>query len=130
VLTATDAANTNTQTTTYDGSFNPIQVTDLLNGAGTQVSSSTYDSLGNLLTSTDANGKTMVVCPTSTPATSVIASSGPVGRIPTFSLKSDARGRAPEVVFCETAVVVTNKAATAERIGLVIAPDYICGQQS
>ncbi len=58
VLTATDAANTNTQTTTYDANFNLIQVTDLLNGAGTQVVSSTYDSLGNMLTSTDANGKT------------------------------------------------------------------------
>ena len=58
VLTATDAANTNTQTTTYDANFNPSQVTDLLNGAGTQVTSSSYDSLGNLLTSTDANGKT------------------------------------------------------------------------
>lgn len=58
VLTAIDAASSNTQTTTYDGNFNPIQVTDLLNGAGSPVSSSTYDGLGNLLTSTDANGKT------------------------------------------------------------------------
>jgi len=58
VLTATDAANTNTQTTTYDPNFNPLQTTDLLNGAGTFVSSSTFDSLGNLLTSTDANSKT------------------------------------------------------------------------
>lgn len=58
VLTATDAANTNTQTNTYDANFNPIQITDLLNGAGTQVVSSTFDSLGNVLTTTDANGKT------------------------------------------------------------------------
>jgi len=36
----------------------------------------------------------MVVCPTYRPATSVIASSGPVGRTPTFSPKSEARGRA------------------------------------
>jgi hypothetical protein len=35
----------------------------------------------------------MVVCPTSTPETSVIASSGPVGRMPTFNPKSEARGR-------------------------------------
>src|SRR5260370_29185429 len=58
VTSATDAANTNTVTTTYDANFNPKQVTDLLNGSGTQVSSSTYDALGDLLTSTDANGKT------------------------------------------------------------------------
>jgi RHS repeat-associated protein len=58
VLTSTDAANTNTQTTTYDSFFNPVQTTDLLNGAGTFVSSSTFDALGNLLTSTDANTKT------------------------------------------------------------------------
>jgi RHS repeat-associated protein len=60
VLTATDAANTNTQTTTYDANFNPSQTTDLLNGAGTAtlVSSYTFDALGNVLTSTDANSKT------------------------------------------------------------------------
>ena len=58
VLTATDAANTNTQTTTYDANFNPIQTTDLLNGAGTLVNSSTYDTSGNILTSTDANSQT------------------------------------------------------------------------
>jgi hypothetical protein len=33
------------------------------------------------------------------PATSVIASSGPTGKIPTFSPKSEARGRALEVLF-------------------------------
>jgi RHS repeat-associated protein len=58
VTSATDAANTNTQTTTYDSNFNPAQVTDLLNGSGSPVSASSFDSLGNLLTSTDANGKT------------------------------------------------------------------------
>lgn len=58
VLTATDAATTNTQTATYDANFNLIQVTDLLNGPGTQVFSATYDSLGNALTTTDANQKT------------------------------------------------------------------------
>ena len=35
----------------------------------------------------------MVVWPTSAPATSVIASRGPIGRIPTFSPRSEARGR-------------------------------------
>jgi len=58
VLTSTDAANTNTQTTSYDANFNPRSVTDLLNGASTPVSSSTFDASGNLLTSTDSNGKT------------------------------------------------------------------------
>jgi hypothetical protein len=41
----------------------------------------------------------IVVCPTSTPATSVIASSGPVGKMPTLSPKSEARGLALEGVF-------------------------------
>jgi RHS repeat-associated protein len=54
----TDAANTNTQTLTYDGNFNLKQVTDLENGPNTQVLSATYDTMGNVLTSTDANGKT------------------------------------------------------------------------
>jgi RHS repeat-associated protein len=57
VLTATDAANTNTQTTTYDANFNPQQTVDLLNGTNTFVSSATYDALGNQLTYTDSNGK-------------------------------------------------------------------------
>jgi hypothetical protein len=35
----------------------------------------------------------MVMCPTSTSATSVMASSGPVGRTPIVSLKSRARGQ-------------------------------------
>lgn len=58
VTSATDAANTNTQTFTYDANFNLQQVTDLLNGSGTLVSSYTYDAQGNILTSTDANNKT------------------------------------------------------------------------
>ncbi len=58
VVTATDAANTNTQTVTYDANFNPMKVTDLLNGAGTLVASAIYDQLGNLLTFTDANSNT------------------------------------------------------------------------
>jgi RHS repeat-associated protein len=58
VLTSTDAANTNTETITYDAFLNPVQTTDLLNGAGTLVNASTFDALGNLLTSTDANNKT------------------------------------------------------------------------
>src|ERR1700756_2931508 len=45
----------------------------------------------------------MVVCPTSTPATSVTASSGPAGRMPIFSPKSWARGLALGVVFWATA---------------------------
>jgi RHS repeat-associated protein len=57
VTSATDAANTNTVTTTYDANFNPIQMTDLLNGPGTQVSTNTYDSLGNLLVFVDGNSK-------------------------------------------------------------------------
>src|SRR5438046_8449064 len=71
----------------------------------------------------------MVVCPTATPATSVIALSGPVGRMPTFSPNSEARGRPLEVVFCATMAAVASKAAMAARILLIIAPDYICGSQ-
>src|ERR1019366_815448 len=71
----------------------------------------------------------MVVCPTSTPATSVIASSGPVGRAPTFNPKSEARGRVSEVVFCATAEAVTSNTAMDARVFLVIAPDYICGSR-
>jgi len=57
VTSATDAANTNTVSTSYDANFNPFQVTDLLNGPGSQVSSSTYDALGDVLTNTDANAR-------------------------------------------------------------------------
>jgi YD repeat-containing protein len=57
VTSQTDAANTNTQTTTYDANFNPLQTTDLLT-PNTLVGSWTYDSLGNVLTSTDGNSKT------------------------------------------------------------------------
>jgi RHS repeat-associated protein len=56
ITSQTDAANTNTQTTTYDANFNSIQTTDLL-VPNTLVGSATYDTLGNVLTSTDANGK-------------------------------------------------------------------------
>jgi RHS repeat-associated protein len=58
VLTSTDAANTNTQITTYDANFNPLQVTDLLNGPKTFVSSATFDQSGNISTFTDANHST------------------------------------------------------------------------
>jgi RHS repeat-associated protein len=58
VVTATDAANTNTQTLTYNANFNLTQITDLLNGPGTQLYAATYDSLGDVLTTTDANGNT------------------------------------------------------------------------
>jgi RHS repeat-associated protein len=58
VTSATDAANTNTQTLTYDANFNLKLVTDLLNGPNSPVFSGTYDTLGNLLTGTDANNKT------------------------------------------------------------------------
>jgi hypothetical protein len=57
----------------------------------------------------------MVVCPTSTAATSVIAPSGPVGRIPTFNPKSEARGRALAVSATATAVT-----STATRIFFVM----------
>jgi RHS repeat-associated protein len=57
VKTSIDAANINTETTTYDANFNPMQTTDLLPGSPL-VRSFTYDTLGNVQTSTDANGKT------------------------------------------------------------------------
>ena len=59
----------------------------------------------------------------------MIASSGPVGSMPTFSPKVEARGRALEVVFCARATVST-ETATPARIFLVIAPDYICRSQN
>src|SRR4029453_256388 len=65
----------------------------------------------------------MVVCPTSTPATSVIALSGPVGRMPTFRPKSEARGRALEVVLWAKAPELTNRIAAAAKSLLTIAPD-------
>jgi RHS repeat-associated protein len=58
LLTATDAANTNTQTLTYDADGNVLQMTDLLNGSGSQVFSASYDGLGDVLSTTDANGTT------------------------------------------------------------------------
>jgi len=57
-LTRTDATNTNTLTATYDANFNLLQITDLENGPNSQVVSRTYDSQGDVLTNTDANGKT------------------------------------------------------------------------
>src|SRR5215831_11936089 len=72
--------------------------------------------------------RTMVVCPTSTPATSVIASSSPVGKMPTLSPKTTARGRTLGVVFCATAVVASTTAMAAASFLLVITePNYICG---
>src|SRR6185369_2879926 len=53
----------------------------------------------------------MVVCPTSTPATSVIASSGPVGRMPTFNPRSDTRGR----VVWAAARAVSDESTSAAR---------------
>jgi RHS repeat-associated protein len=54
----TDAASTNAITTTYDSNFLPVQVTDLLNGAGTFVSTFAYDDMGSIKTYTDGNHKT------------------------------------------------------------------------
>jgi hypothetical protein len=42
---------------------------------------------------------TIVLCPTVTPATSVIASNFPAGRTPIFNPKSEARGRSFVPVF-------------------------------
>src|SRR5467141_3592848 len=71
--------------------------------------------------------RTIVVCPTSTPATSVIASSGPVGRIPTFSPRSAARGRTLEVMFWAAANAVSNKSVAVAKtlLGMGIAYDQI-----
>src|SRR5260370_2702546 len=68
--------------------------------------------------------RTIVVCPTSTPATSVIASSGPVGRIPTFSPRSAARGRALEVVFWAAANAVSNKSVAVAKTLLTMGIAY------
>src|SRR6266478_6417640 len=68
-----------------------------------------------------------VVCPTWTPATSVIASSGPVGKMPTFSPMSEARGRALGGVFWAAANAAVNKTvATAKSLlAMGIAYDQI-----
>src|SRR6266404_1769991 len=68
--------------------------------------------------------RTIVVCPTSTPATSVIASSGPVGRIPTFNPRSAARGRALEVVFWAAANAVSNKSVAVAKTLLGMGIEY------
>ena len=76
-----------------------------------------------------ASSPRMIWCtPTSTPATSVIASSGPVGRMPTFS---------PEIrklagvcwKWCSEMRGGHQRIITAARICMVIAPDYICGSR-
>src|SRR5439155_19429106 len=56
ITSQTDAANSNTITTTYDANLNPVQMTDLLNGGGF-LGSFTYDSQGNVKSYTDANQK-------------------------------------------------------------------------
>src|SRR5579864_5154817 len=56
--------------------------------------------------------RTMVVCPTVTPATSVIASSAPAGRIPTFSPMSAARGRAAGVAARQAPPAIRRMAIT------------------
>ncbi|HYU47895.1 MAG TPA: RHS repeat-associated core domain-containing protein [Terriglobales bacterium] len=58
ITSQTDAAGTNTPTTTYDANFNPSQTTDLLNGPNSFVASYTYDGMGNVVTVADANQKT------------------------------------------------------------------------
>src|SRR5258708_24078241 len=68
--------------------------------------------------------RTIVVCPTSTPATSVIASSGPVGRMPTFSPRSAARGRGLEVVFWAAANAVSNKSVAVAKTLLTMGIAY------
>src|SRR6516164_5950229 len=67
----------------------------------------------------------IVVCPTWTPATSVIALSGPVGRMPTFRPKSEERGRALEVVLWAETAELARRIAAAARSSLAIAPNYI-----
>jgi len=59
ITSQTDAAGTNTTTTTYDANFNPISVTDKLNGTGGSpvATYSNFDAFGNFHDSTDANVK-------------------------------------------------------------------------
>jgi len=57
VTISTDAANTNTETSTYFPNFNLQQVIDLQNGPNSLVRSFTYDGQGNVATVADANGK-------------------------------------------------------------------------
>src|SRR6202167_513070 len=51
----------------------------------------------------------IVLCPPATPATSVIALSGPVGRMPTFNPKSEVRGRSFGVVVWPKAAKVMDR---------------------
>jgi RHS repeat-associated protein len=59
ITSQTDAAITNTIITMYDANFNPISVTDKLNGTGGSpvATFSNFDAFGNFQDSTDANGK-------------------------------------------------------------------------
>src|SRR6266478_5428571 len=72
----------------------------------------------------DVVARTMVVCPTSTPATSVIASSGAVGRTPTFNPRSEKRGRGVRVVFWAAANAVASKTVATAKSLLVMGIAY------
>jgi len=70
----------------------------------------------------------MVVWPTATPTTSVIASSEPVGKMPIFSPRSEERGRAVGVLFWATANAVNEKiVATAKNLWVM---GVVYGQNS
>ena len=58
VTSTTDAAQQNTIITSYDSFFNPFKATDSLSGTFGPLYTRTFDSMGNVLTQSDANGNT------------------------------------------------------------------------
>src|SRR5205807_4447052 len=66
----------------------------------------------------------MVTWPTSTPATSVIASSGPLGSTPTFNPNSGARGRVSPTGFCAAENAHIENAQLMMRSPLIIQISY------
>src|ERR1700723_3849130 len=58
--------------------------------------------------------------PTATPATAVIAFSGPVGRTPTLIPRSEARGRAFAVLLCPELRENASKSTAAARVALAM----------
>src|SRR5882757_6460748 len=70
------------------------------------------------------SSRIMVVCPTSTPLTSVIASPGLVGSTPIFSPISTARGRGSLAASCAAQSMLNENAHAMTRSFLIIQVAY------
>jgi RHS repeat-associated protein len=143
IASQTDAANTNTIITRYDPNFNPIQVTDKLNGTpGSPVATySNYDAMGNYADSTDANGKAThydhfqtgqfagylqdVIRFNNSGQTQERTSYtyDPMGKIKTVT-DACGNGSCPDVIVASgTSHVTTNTYDALERLASVLGPD-------